>query len=657
MKKNFLKIISLILILATVFSLSACGEPQEEWVEGTNFQNSGKLYDKARVEKQKTGYKLIKRGVTEYKILLSENATVLEKMASSELSYFLKEATGATLNVVTQVEEGQPVISIGKTALANQLGVSVPAGEDLATSGYMIKTIGKNVFILSNPNKDGEGCLYGVYDFLYDAVGFECFAEDEFYFEKKKDVEVYDYDDLVRPSFDQRSIGYRSTVTDMTYQRRMRIIYQYTDARWGISGHNQAGDNSWSILRHDKYSVGHETCSVGDPERCSKGHPEWFTGSGSQLCWTAGDEMETEFAKNLFDQILKNPDGEYFHFGQEDNNVFCTCDRCTQTLKDYAGNVEGLQIMFANGVVEKTRKLVENDDRTKGRDIKYMIYAYSGTIDAPVVKQEDGTFKPYSDKVIPDKDLYIWFTPISTDFTKPLTHSNNLTVYDSLQGFNTLCAGRILVYIYDINFYNYLINFNNFGTVKGMYEEYMKNGVYYLYTQGPTDAVVPTFQEMRIYVESKLMWDVNQEYDDLVRKFMDNYFRDGASAMYNYYTQIRNRYAYYQGVVESNIGSIYSDIGNSEIWTEPVVSALGDCIDQALQAIEHLKSEDVDLYEKIKNRIMKENVSVLYLKLSHHSSFYSNEQIEQMKADFKYYTNLFGINATREGGSLDGLFD
>ena len=54
---------------------------------------------------------------------------------------------------------------------------------------------------------------------------------------------------------------------------------------------------------------------------------------------------------------------------------------------------------------------------------------------------------------------------------------------------------------------------------------------------------------------------------------------------------------------------------------------------------------------------MKENISVLFLTLTHHSSYYSNEEVAQMKADLKYYTTLFGVTATRENGSLAGLFD
>ena len=660
MKKFLSKTMALALCALTCFAVGCGGTNDGGWVDGgNNGGNNGGFYEEEQKDLAATNYKIVNRGVSEYKIVVPDEATALETMAAGEISYFIKEASGATLGIIpsSEMKAGQPVISIGKTAFAESAGVVAPAGVDLGTSGYYIKTVGESIAIVSNPNRDGEGCLYGAYDFLGDAVNYECFAEDEFYVEKTTTVKLYQYDGVVLPTFDERSIGYRSTVTDMTYQHRMRLIYQHTDSRWGSSGHIQAGSNNWSILPYNKYANAHETCSVGDPERCQQGHPEWYAGGGSQLCWTAGDEMEQEFAINLYKEIVNNPYSEYFHFGQEDNGSFCNCSRCEQAMAEWGYNVQGLQIAWANGVVEKTEAIRLQDEEHQNRTIKYMVYAYMGTLDAPAVKQADGTFKPYSDKVIPNEHLYIWFTPIRTDFSKELTHSNNISVYEALQGFNVLCAGRILVYIYDINFYNYLVNFNNFGTVKGMYEEYKKNGVYYMYTQGPLDAVVPTFQEMRIYVESQLMWDVSQDYDTLVRKFMSHYFREGAQAMYQYYNLIRNRYAYYQGMVQESIGSIYSDVGNSKLWSEPVVSALGDCIDEALKAIEPIQATDAALYTKLKNRIMKENISVLFLKLSHHSSYYSGEEVAQMKADFNYYTTMFGVNATRENGSLDGLFD
>ena len=606
--------------------------------ESSSVDSSVEEQEKELVE---TGYKIVTHGVSEYQIVLPDKQNAMYDFAASELNYFLGLATGADLSIVKEsvAKADLPAICIGESSFTDRLGVTLTA-TDLGTSGYTMKNVDDSLVILcSNTEGEGEGCLYGVYDFLEDAIGFKSYSVDELYYEEKENVPLYEYDEVVYPDFDQREIGYALLANDSTYQKRMRLIWHDDSKYWGISGHNQAADG-WGILPQSIYRDQHQ---------------DWYNGEGTQLCWTAGDEMETEFAKNLYAQILKYPDAMYFHFGQQDNENFCNCTRCAQAKIDYAGNVEGLQVVFANHVIEKVEAMMAADG--VNRNIRYMIYAYNGTIQSPVVKNADGTFSPYSQQVIPHEKLYIWFAPIGTDFSKPLEHENNKTYYDSMQGWNVLCPGRVIAYLYDINFYNYFVNFNNFGTVKPMYEAYRNLGVYYMYTQGPVDAVVPSLQEMRIFVESQLMWDLDQDYDDLVKEFMEHYFREGADAMYMYYTLLRNRYTYYQSEINDNIGGIYAAIGGSDLWTEPVVSALGDCIDNALKAIEPLKETDAELYEKVKNRIMKENLSVIFLKLSHYQSYYSNEENAQMKADFKYYTQYFGIMKHVEGGSIDGMFD
>lgn len=70
-----------------------------------------------------------------------------------------------------------------------------------------------------------------------------------------------------------------------------------------------------------------------------------------------------------------------------------------------------------------------------------------------------------------------------------------------------------------------------------------------------------------------------------------------------------------------------------------------------------LRTTDSALYTTLSNRIQRENLNVLYLQLSHYESYFSATEQAQMVEDFYYYTNLFGMNANREGGSLEGLFD
>jgi hypothetical protein len=68
-----------------------------------------------------------------------------------------------------------------------------------------------------------------------------------------------------------------------------------------------------------------------------------------------------------------------------------------------------------------------------------------------------------------------------------------------------------------------------------------------------------------------------------------------------------------------------------------------------------LKDSDPTLYDTLKNRIMKEYLTVIYLKLTLYADRYSSQQIALLKKDFKTYTSLWNISKTVESGNLEGL--
>lgn len=617
------------LVLAIFSSAAFCGTSC-----GKNPQESGSE-EKPRLET--TEYKLVENGLSEYKIVIPASASGNIVFAASELSRFLFEATGATLAVVTdETEVSGPVISIGDTSAAKKLAVSASSGEELGYSGYKIETVGDSVAILSDPDGNGEGCLYGVYDFLYDAVGFKVYAADEIVYTRADTVPLYEYDVTVKPSFDVRSIGYSSLMNDKDYLRRMRLMDHYSDERWGIFGHSQVSD----LLPTSVYG---------------KEHPDWYNSSMTQLCWSAGDAMETEVANNLIAYIEAKPEAEYFMLGQEDIQSYCNCNKCLENRAKY-GSYAGLQTVFVNHVIEKAEAW--RKENAPKRDIKYVIFAYQSTLDAPVKKDENGNCAAYHPDVVPNEKLYVYFTPIETTYSYTLEDEKNSRISEALEGWASIMdPAKILVYTYDINFYNYFVNFNNFTSFHAQLRTYYDAGIRYMYSQGPLWSIVPSFQEMRIFVESQLMWNVEKSYDELVDEFMAAYFRDGAAAMRKYYDITCMRYIEYQTTTGNDVGGIYSAIGTSEIWTEAIVSKLGDCIDEALAAVEPIRESDPSLYETLRNRIKKESLNVLYLKLTHYQPSYSEYEVEKMKTEFKYYTGYFGMNANRENGTLDGLFD
>lgn len=630
--KNLTKVISLLLCAVMLFALAACNK------NDTPTDN----------KPDKTAYNLVQDGVSEYKIVLSATATANELFAANELANFLNLATGAELEIVTDEEysSSDAIISIGNTKQAQ--AANAVSGQNLATSSFVLKTVGNSLYVTADKNGDGEACLYGVYQILQDAVNFRVYAADEIGYDTDNDtIPLYNYDKVYKPTFDQRELGYASIANDETYKKRMRLVWHDTDVRWTLHGHTQAShfvNPDFSDTLHPE----HEGMTYG------QAHPDWF--DGGQLCWSAGAEMERVAAEKLIRYIENYPQGEYIMLGQMDNTDYCSCDRCKKKMAELSINPAGMQILFLNNVI-KIAEQWRAENRPE-QDVKYVTFAYNGTLQPPVKKDGNGNLVAINDQVKPHDKLYIYFTPIETDFAVDLSNQRNLSVMEALNGWNALASGRIMVYIYDINFHNYFINFNNFGTVEGMYRDYLDNGVYYMYSQGPIDTCVPCFQEMRVFVESQLMWDIGQGYDNLVNEFMQAYYRDAAPAVRKFYELIRNRYARYYAVDDTSLGGgIYDSIGDSDIWTENLVNALGDALDDALSAVEKYKTTDNELYAKLHDRIMKEYLSVIFLKLSYYQASYTSAQIAEMKANFKYYTTYFQITNYAENDSLEGLFD
>lgn len=595
----------------------------------------------------RTAYHLVQGGVSEYTVVVPEKATESEKFAAEELVGFLRLATGAEIDVKTDADctGTDAIISIGKTAQATAAGAVIDRA--LGTSSFVLKTVGNSLYVTSDREGNGEGCLYGVYRILEDAVHFRVYASDEIRYDSVDDIPLYRYDSICSPAFDQRELGYASISNDETYMRRMRLIDHGSDLRWILHGHTQASHfvnpNFWDTLHEE-----HADKTYGEA------HPDWF--DGGQLCWSAGAEPEQIAAERLIRYIEEYPQGEYVMLGQMDNTDYCSCDRCKKKMAELGINPAGMQIIFLNHVIRIAEEW--RTEHCPERDIRYVTFAYNGTLQPPVVKDAEGRLTAVCGEVIPSEKLYIYFTPIETDFAVPLPNQRNLSVMEALNGWNAIAGGRILVYIYDINFRNYFIQFNNFGTVESMYADYLENGVYYLYSQGPIDTCVSCFQEMRIFVESQLMWDITQGYDKLVNEFMQSYYRDAAPQLREFYDLIRDRYAHYYSIDDTSLGGgIYDQVGNSDLWPENLVNAMGGILDEALASVEKYKGTDSALYEKLHDRIMKEYLTVLFLKLSYYQASCSAAEIAQMKADFRYYTTRFQIVNYAEGDSLEGLFD
>ena len=576
-----------------------------------------------------TEFKLGENGASAYKIVIPSKATEMIKEASEELQNFLAEATGVKLEIVpdSKAKGTESFISLGETKVAKQLKVETKKEDDLGTSGYLIRTVGSSVVIMDAVDGDGEGVLYGVYDFLKDAIGLTFYAADEIDYETMETVPVYAYDALVKPSFDERSLSYYELRKDEQYMHRMRLFDLYSTPKWALYGHSQVSQ----ILPY-----------TGD-------HPEWYCASGLQLCWSAGEELETAFANRLIELIQANPEAVYFMLGQEDATNVCNCEKCQKnTSPEKYGSYSGRQIVFLNHVIDKVEAWREAN--APERELRYVCFSYYFSLTPPVKQDESGETVVYHKDCIPSDKLYMLFAPIEADFSLPLDAAVNNRIVQAVQGWQKIAPDRLLVYEYDCNFLNYLINFNNFEVVQEHYNVYKENGVSLMYSQGPVEVKIPCFSEMRIFVESQLMWNLEQDYDKLVNKFMKGYYKDAAQPMRKYYDYIRKIYE----EAGEGTGQIYASIGDA--YTMEMVEQLDAYIDEALVAIEPLRKTDNELYSTLYYRIKKEALTQLWLKLNKFNLYYTEEELNDITLEFYNLCEKCEIESYAEGKDIDDMY-
>ena len=649
MKKTFLKLISFIVISSC---LAGCKGKKKGDEDGY------KKKEKPTPEVVENKF-IVLNSRTDYSIVIPKDANTKEKMAAETAISYLSKSTGARFALASdnEVSATMHFISFGNTSLFRQAYAGVSMEElDGKISSYFVSTKDENIYIYSNPNERGEGTLYGAYDLLHYLVDYEYYAADEIYYEKKESINLLNFKDFfIHPTFDGRSIGNFHLMNNQDDCENLRVINQYKGSEWvsSIYGHSQI---TQFVRPQDIYDGGplYQT------------HPDWFSNPSAtvahtdtnQLCWSAGESLVNYVANRFIEYFQQYKNATYFMFGQEDNaNMFCNCDRCKHAMAEYGVNHAGLQIDFMNHVIEKTEAWLASNQ--PGRQVRYVVFAYYATKTAPCM-EKDGTWVPANDRVIPNKKLYILYAPITCNFAFPLESKYfNSNTYLDIRQWNAVAGGRVMIYYYDTNFRHYFANFYNFSSVKAMYQTAYEQGVSYMYTQGATDTNTSCFASMREYVESKLMWDIDNDYEELVKDFCKHYYREASDDIYEIYQTIRDRLAAYH-TETAHGGGIYADIANTRIYPYSVLRYLTKLIKDAMVKIDSYKESNPDFYNTLKARIMREYLSIIYLKITLTKSELSEKEKEEDKEIFKTYIGYFAITRASEGDAVinvDALFE
>lgn len=592
MRKNiFIKTVALLCVCLTLFTCVACNKGK----------NNNQNLQKPILQKQTiadTDIFLVENGTSNYKIVISENASTPENYIATELQRYIKYSSGCTLPIIKDNEQilDDYIISVGRNVKLTQSGISVDFSE-VGRDGYKIIRKGNSVYICGG--KD-TGTSFGVYEFLSWQVGYECYAYDEIYYDKKPSIKLKDFNYIDVPSFPERHMDGTMRVSEKHTAFRHRFVDEFgTHVEY-----SNLGSNTW--IGHSGHSLTHYRVAI------EKNKYDWFNDcffNNEQPCLT-NENLINGFAEWLISEAIKKPDGYIIGLGHEDAHLaWCSCTNCRMEVAEYTGS--GYFVRFANKIIS----IIENWRETNcpEREFIYSMFAYSLTTTAPVIENANGKYEVVDESCRPHKKLYIRLAPSGACRAHDMEDLNctmNLSSDKAIQGWASL-TNNLMVWIYSADYGKYLPFYNNFQTIQSHLQYFNKLGCRNIFVEYNSGSNLTSFDYLRSYLFGKLTWNVNRNVDELVDNFFTNYYKDVEPQMRELFDLYMSHNAMLD--VTSGYNNHSNGITLEDRYNKNIVDKAMAILDDALKTCD--KIEDEVLASTLRYRVRMEQICIRYVKL------------------------------------------
>jgi len=677
MKKFVIKFFTTILAFICMFSFVACfgggngnGNEDAGGDDSTTEQTQERDYN---VEKTSTGDFLhnvkvsktedffIKDGTTEYKIVYPNKQEVDpdEDMALSELRDLVKEATGISLEAVEDTEVGEfsedaKYISISDNKYYHSADLDLDLTL-LNQNGFYIKSKGNSVFIVGY---SGKGAINGVYDFLAYNFGYEFYAKNSYVIDDmvNKDVPMLSWDVEEAPDIRHALYICNEVDGDPATAKKLRMITNGTVfARLGR-------DVTHNTLREEAV----------DPKKYYEDHEEWFYGINSkdapidkgQLCYTAhGIPEEYEALVNEVVEIMKkvaikSPDAPAIPFVQMDNLEWCNCGSCSAVINNNFGAKAATQTLFINDVAEKLQEWLATE--MPGRDLRIVVNAYHATSTAPAKDtNKDGIFEPSSQDMILNPIVTIKYAPYNEQkLYFPFNSQENKSARDQMEAWDSLLTAGFYCWFYTTHYVDgYFYPFDNITSMQKTIQYLAEKGTEYLAFQGSHNTCMTGWVELKGWLQSKLAWDCNLDFNTLVNKFFKDNYGLASNSMMGYFENYR-LYMKYLSETEDVCGRPEQDgsLTSGRVWNERILKQWKQYFTKAYEDIELIEQDDYKKYIAIRERIEKQEVLVDALLYNHQINTLTQDEQLVIENNLRARFEKFGILYYKNGGSVKDFF-
>ncbi len=267
-----------------------------------------------------------------------------------------------------------------------------------------------------------------------------------------------------------------------------------------------------------------------------KDHPEWFmmNNRGERNAWQhceTNPELAKELTRVLLAKIEKEGEPNIIHISKRDGGGTCHCPECKKVNEQEGTNMGSLLTL-----INRVAKVIGE----KYPNIHIMTFAYLETEGVPK-------------NMRPEPNVCIQYCNTKNAWSHCLTKAReDVRVVKDVSGWKPLCP--IFVWDYSTNFDHYLIPLPNLAVIHDNIRFWIENNALGLMTQGAYHGNAPASERdrLRAWMISKLMWNPELDWKDLVRDFAVAYFGPAASPMLSYYFLLEGQNDVYAGTKEQD---------------------------------------------------------------------------------------------------------
>ncbi|MBZ9787158.1 DUF4838 domain-containing protein [Psychroflexus sp. CAK57W] len=406
----------------------------------------------------------------EFQVSLHHTKTT--KQTSEDLTHYLTEVLGKTIEVSSEEKKHQILLSINTKTL-NEITFEIYSDEDnIRISGGSQKALQRGIA------------------FFLEKIGITKITEKDWFLKSKEHLSFpSQFYKKSEPDFDYRYLYYPGN-----WDEKFRNWYQLDQI-----------DRDFGVWGHSFYKL-------MPPKAYYEDQPELFAlyegkRNPGSICYT-NKKTKAIFKTELGNIIQQNPNAEFFSVSQNDDTIYCQCHECEQ-LNQKHGQKRGAHYVFIN---ELAKQFPAN---------KLMTLAYLHTA------------KPPKDLHLVH-NLYTMYCPISLNRGRSFAEDPRSARMRSILKKWKETTENLFFWDYTVQFTDYFSAFPNIHTFQKNYDYLKSAGVKGVFSQGSAD--IPShFYELRQYLLANLMLNTEMNLDEEIKNFIDMYYGKAGEYVLTYY--------------------------------------------------------------------------------------------------------------------------